>query len=73
MKAEWEELVKAACAQRAHSYSPYSQFKVGAALLGKSGRVYLGTNVENVSFGLSNCAERSAIFGAVSGGLVGKW
>jgi len=68
MKAEFEHLVTAACAQRARSYSPYSKFKVGAALLGKSGQVYLGTNVENVSFGLSNCAERSAVFSAVSSG-----
>jgi cytidine deaminase len=68
MNAEMEKLVEAACAQRQRSYSPYSKFKVGAALLGKSGRVHLGTNVENVSFGLSNCAERSAVFGAVSAG-----
>ena len=68
MKTEFSQLVEAACAQRQRSYSPYSKFKVGAALLTKSGRVFLGTNVENVSFGLSNCAERSAVFGAISAG-----
>lgn len=64
----YRELVVQACRVRANSYSPYSGFRVGAALLGKSGRVYLGTNVENASFGLSNCAERSAVFRAVSEG-----
>ncbi len=68
MTPEIKELVAAACAQRAHSYSPYSRFRVGAALLGKSGTVYLGTNVENASFGLSICAERSAVVQAVSAG-----
>jgi len=50
------------------SYSPYSRFAVGAALLGASGRVYHGCNVENASFGLTCCAERTAIFKAVSEG-----
>ncbi len=62
-----ELLQKAHDAQK-NSYSPYSKFKVGAALLGQSGRVYLGTNVENASYGLSLCAERVAIFKAVSEG-----
>ncbi len=48
------------------SYSPYSGFPVGAALLCEDGTVVLGTNVENRSFGLANCAERSALFAAVS-------
>ncbi len=68
MNDKYTELVTAACAVRSNSHSPYSGFRVGAALLGKSGQVYLGTNVENASFGLSNCAERSAIFRAVSDG-----
>ncbi len=68
MNADIKKLVTAACDQRVHSYSPYSNFRVGAALLGKSGTVYLGTNVENASFGLSICAERSAVVQAVSAG-----
>lgn len=50
------------------SYSPYSKFAVGAALLTKSGRVVLGCNVENSSFGLACCAERTAVFKAISDG-----
>ncbi|AEX85608.1 cytidine deaminase [Marinitoga sp. 1135] len=51
-----------------NSYSPYSNFKVGAALLTKDGKIYTGTNIENASYGLSMCAERTAIFKAVSEG-----
>lgn len=50
------------------SYSPYSNFKVGAALLGKSGQIYTGCNVENAAYGPTNCAERTAFFKAVSEG-----
>lgn len=64
----YRDLIDQACQVRLKSYSPYSGFRVGAALLGKSGKVYLGTNVENASFGLSNCAERTAIFRAVTDG-----
>jgi cytidine deaminase len=53
---------------RRSSYSPYSRFAVGAALLTRSGRVFLGCNVENSSFGLACCAERTAVFKAVSEG-----
>jgi homotetrameric cytidine deaminase/rRNA maturation RNase YbeY len=53
------------------SYSPYSRFRVGACVLCEDGRVYTGCNVENASFGLTNCAERTAIFKAVSEGATG--
>jgi cytidine deaminase len=68
MTESHRKLVEAACAQRTRSYSPYSRFRVGAALLGRDGTVYLGTNVENASFGLSICAERAAVCGAVAAG-----
>ena len=50
------------------AYSPYSNYRVGAALLTKSGKIYSGCNIENASYGLGNCAERTAIFKAVSEG-----
>ena len=53
---------------RKKSYSPYSHFKVGAALLTKSGKVYEGCNIENAGYSATNCAERTAIFKAVSEG-----
>ena len=52
-----------------NSYSPYSQFPVGAALRSTDGRIFTGCNIENVSFGLTNCAERTAVFKAVSEGV----
>jgi cytidine deaminase len=63
-----EALMREAVKARDASYSPYSRFAVGAALLGASGRVHLGCNVENASFGLTCCAERTAFFRAVSDG-----
>ncbi|HWR42664.1 cytidine deaminase [Sporomusa sp.] len=66
-----EELVNAAVKAREQAYVPYSKFKVGAAVQGKSGRIYTGCNIENASYGLSNCAERTAVFKAVSEGEVG--
>ena len=63
-----EELVQTAIAYRKHSYSPYSHFAVGAAVLTKSGKVYGGCNIENASYPVACCAERTAIFKAVSEG-----
>ena len=62
------ELMKAAAKAREYSYSPYSGFKVGAALLTKSGKVFTGCNVENAAYSPTNCAERTAVFKAVSEG-----
>jgi len=63
-----EELIQVAFRALKNSYSPYSRFRVGAALLTSSGVVFYGTNVENASYGLSMCAERVAVFKAVSEG-----
>lgn len=63
-----EKLIGEAIKVRENAYAPYSKYKVGAALLGKSGRIYTGCNVENVSFGATICAERAAVVKAVSEG-----
>lgn len=69
MNERIRELIDRARDVRANSHSPYSGFRVGAALRARDGRIFLGTNVENASFGLSNCAERTAIFTAVTAGV----
>src|ERR1700679_120715 len=61
-----QRLPAAARKARKHAYAPYSQFKVGAAMLTSKGKVFSGCNVENASYGLSNCAERTAIFAAIA-------
>ena len=61
-------LVKEALAARQMAYTPYSHFKVGAALLTKDGKIYRGCNIENAAYGPTNCAERTAFFKALSEG-----
>ena len=63
-----QELIEKAISMMDHSYSPYSHFHVGAALLAKNGNVYGGCNIENAGYTPSNCAERTAFFKAVSEG-----
>lgn len=64
-----QELIRAALAAREKAYAPYSNFMVGAALLAADGRVYTGCNVENAAFTPTICAERTALFKAVSEGV----
>lgn len=63
-----KDLVEQAYTAMTYAYVPYSKFQVGAALLGKSGKVYTGCNVESASYGATNCAERTAVFKAISEG-----
>lgn len=65
---DYQTLMEKAHSARKKSYSPYSHFRVGAALLTKSGKVYKGCNIENAGYSATNCAERTAIFKAVSEG-----
>lgn len=66
--AAHEQLMAEARQAAASTYSPYSQFPVGAALLTDTGEIIRGCNVENISYGLTNCAERTALFSAISQG-----
>ena len=69
MDSQIHELVKTALSMRKMSYTPYSHFNVGAALLGADGKIYTGCNIENASYTPTNCAERTAFFKAVSEGV----
>jgi cytidine deaminase len=63
-----QQLVTQAIEVAGRAYAPYSRFHVGAVLVGKDGRIFAGCNVENISFGLTICAERNAVFAAVAAG-----
>ena len=69
MDSQIQELVKTALSMRKMSYTPYSHFNVGAALLSADGKIYTGCNIENASYTPTNCAERTAFFKAISEGV----
>lgn len=68
VKKEYKKLINEAEKARKRAYTPYSKFKVGAAVLSVDGKIFTGCNIENASFGLTLCAERVAIFKAISEG-----
>ena len=69
-KSMISKLIETAMEQLKFSYTPYSNFKVGASLLTKNGQIYTGCNIENAAYTPTNCAERTAIFKAVSEGVI---
>jgi len=68
MNQEWQSLINLANEARQRAYAPYSKYRVGAALRTKSGRIFTGVNIENAAYPTSICAERTAVFKAVSEG-----
>lgn len=70
MTTNYKDLIRSALMARERAYVPYSSWAVGAALLGADGVVYTGCNIENAAYGPSNCAERTAVFKAVSEGCL---
>lgn len=66
MKEEYKDLIERAFSAMAHAYAPYSKYHVGACIKTKDGNFIPGVNIENASYGLTNCAERSAVFAAYS-------
>jgi cytidine deaminase len=68
-----EDLIRVASLARARAYAPYSKYKVGAAIRTKRNRIHSGANIENVSYGLTVCAERCAAFAAVASGETKDW
>ena len=69
MKRNYRELIEAAQKAKLNAHSPFSKFRVGAALLAEDGTIFTGCNIENSSYGLTICAERVAIFNAISSGV----
>ena len=68
-RTQAQQLIRAVFAARRFAYTPYSHFKVGAALLARNGQVFTGCNIESASYSPTNCAERTALFKAVSEGV----